>query len=324
MFRRSSMPKWKQVLGFDDAVPTYNPPPSPPLSLVSSYEEEPITDLSLSLAAISTSGFPRLPRDVTFTRTGLHDIFLSPTSPAPSPNDFKPLPDPPALLYITCQQEIISDETKYTLPKPDLILHSGPTKTKSIISFASFQDISAVADITLCPLQPTRSIFPNTPSINRARSESIPAPNYSFPKPHRYGRSVGSTPIFKTEKLTVPIGGLFATEKYSFSITLPRTSVREKFEWRHSSGPFVRTPDGIRETGGLKLVRSITGETVAVYAGMGSKSRAKNPRRVVGMFRFLGDRLGEEFDVFAIMSILSIVERGRRIVDANRVAFGIN
>jgi len=80
----------------------------------------------------------------------------------------------------------------------------------------------------------------------------------------------------------------------------------------------VRT-DGIRETGGLKLVRTITGETVAVYAGMGMGERKRNPRRVVGMFRFLGDRLGEEFDVFAVMSILAIVEKGRRTMEANRV-----
>jgi len=81
----------------------------------------------------------------------------------------------------------------------------------------------------------------------------------------------------------------------------------------------VRTLDGIRETGGLKLVRTITGDTVAVYAGLGQSSRTKNPRRVLGMFRFLGERLGEEFDVFAVMSILAIVEKGRRTMEANRV-----
>lgn len=86
----------------------------------------------------------------------------------------------------------------------------------------------------------------------------------------------------------------------------------------------MRTLDGVHETGGLKLVRTITGDTVAVYAGLGNSSRTRNPRRVVGMFRFLGDRLGEEFDVFAVMSIISIVEKGRRLAEANRVAFGIN
>lgn len=81
--------------------------------------------------------------------------------------------------------------------------------------------------------------------------------------------------------------------------------------------------DGIRESGGLKLVRSITGETVAVYAGLGHSSRTKNPRRVVGMFRFLGERLGAEFDILAVMSMVVVVERGRRTVEAGRIAFGV-
>lgn len=84
------------------------------------------------------------------------------------------------------------------------------------------------------------------------------------------------------------------------------------------------TVDGGRESGDLKLVRSITGETVAVYDGLGYNPRkpasTRNPRRVVGVFRFLGDRLGEEFDVFAVVSILSIVERGRRAEEANKIA----
>jgi len=98
----------------------------------------------------------------------------------------------------------------------------------------------------------------------------------------------------------------------AFHLTLPRTSVREKFEWRHSG------------VGGFKLVRSITGDTVAVYAGLAQSTRTRNPRRVVGMMRFLGDRLGEEFDVFAVISLLSIVERARRTIEASRMSFGIN
>jgi hypothetical protein len=120
------------------------------------------------------------------------------------------------------------------------------------------------------------------------------------------------------------MGGIITTEKYAFHLTLPRTSVREKFEWRYAAGPILRSLEGIRQSGVLKLVRSITGETVAVYAGLGQSSRTKNPRRVVGMFRFLGERLGEEFDVLAIMSILAIVERGRRSVESSRINFGLN
>ena len=84
----------------------------------------------------------------------------------------------------------------------------------------------------------------------------------------------------------------------------------------------MRTGEGVKETGGLKLVRCITGETVAVYAGLGRGNGGE--RRVVGMFRFLGERQGEEFDVMAVMTLVAVVERGRRAVRDNRIAMGIN
>ena len=86
-----------------------------------------------------------------------------------------------------------------------------------------------------------------------------------------------------------------------------------------------------RENGGLKLVRINTAETVAVYAGVRRNERG---RRVVGIFRFLGEDdlgivingggLGEEFEVLAIVSLLAVLERGRRAVLENRLAWGVN
>ena len=86
-----------------------------------------------------------------------------------------------------------------------------------------------------------------------------------------------------------------------------------------------------REGGGLKLVRIGTAESVAVYAGVrGTEGR----RRVVGLFRFLGEDdlgrvineggLGEEFEVLAIVSLLAVLERGRRAAVENRLAWGVN
>lgn len=64
---------------------------------------------------------------------------------------------------------------------------------------------------------------------------------------------------------------------------------------------------------------------LAVYAGLATP-RSRNPSRVVGMFRFLkGDAsqgLGEEFEVLAVMSLLSIVERARRSLKQHQLAFG--
>lgn len=92
----------------------------------------------------------------------------------------------------------------------------------------------------------------------------------------------------------------------------------------------------------MKLVRWSTNDVVGVFAGTGieeiiidektgreklpkHRKRDKNEeRKVIGMFRFLplpgaeaggvaGATLGEEFEVLAVMSLLSIVERGRRL-----------
>jgi hypothetical protein len=75
------------------------------------------------------------------------------------------------------------------------------------------------------------------------------------------------------------------------------------------------------------LVRTSTGDVLAVYAGLGPSSKASNPNRVVGMFRFLKNDgmvgLGEEFEVLAIMTLMSIIEKGKRETKVNREAFGI-
>ena len=398
--------KWKAVLGFDDGVPPtrFNPPPSPPYS-DDEKDAKPVLFLPpRSKTHPSQKNFPSMPRDITFTRTGTQDLMLSPSSPAPSRNDIKPLPDPPALFYMTNQQDDTTPSEFKIPPKPDLMLHSGPSRTTSIISFAQFHTRTLATDITLCPVSPhsaanspsssrsstptanlrhlrslssSRSATPifSAPASNLNRNVSpisnrsptpilsIPeskserttspihssrsaTPIFSDPAHHvlrnvnsiaslrsatpisrsanhsRNGSSVTSVPYFCCEKL-VPMGGMFKSgEKYAFYITIPKTGIREKFEWRHSSGPFIRTIDEIRRSGGLKLIRCLNDETVAVYAGLSRNSTNRNPKRVVGMFRFLGDRLGEEFDVFAVMSILAIVERGRRVVEANRLNMG--
>lgn len=66
----------------------------------------------------------------------------------------------------------------------------------------------------------------------------------------------------------------------------------------------------------------MTGEEVAVYAGLGegaNRDKKRNPRCVVGMMRFLScgecggmEGLEGEWEVLAIMSILTVVEKNRR------------
>ncbi|TVY46864.1 hypothetical protein LOCC1_G002789 [Lachnellula occidentalis] len=323
MLRKNSSSKWKQVLGFDDGASQSKPidtkaPTLPPI--IYSDLPEVVTDqlpelandspVTLSPGALKEP-YPRLPRDITFYRKK-QDFLLAPSPPAPSRGDRKPLPAPPHLFYITIQQD--ESPWEYTR-KPDVILHTNASQKSPILSYVEFHTATMKADITLCPY--------GSDSTPPSDSKS---PTFAFPSPPPVqDDSNGDLPKFKTERLS-PMGGIFSPEKYSFCHTLPRSFVRESFEWRYSSGPFIRTQDGNKETGGLKLIRVTTGETVAVYAGLGSVSNEERP--VVGMFRFLAGEnlvnLGEEFDILAVMSILTVVEKQRRAVVASKAAFGIN
>ncbi|EPE26034.1 hypothetical protein GLAREA_01946 [Glarea lozoyensis ATCC 20868] len=259
----------------------------------------------------SMSSYPRLPRDITFYRKNGDDFALSPSPPAPSPNDVKPLPSPPHLLYIS----VGSDPSPFEFDhRPDILLHTGPSKSSPVLSYVEYQAGSEKADITICPcgstVTPTyRTIsLPNSPTISTDSSNS-------------------NVPRLRTEQLS-PTGGMFTAERFSFSHTLPNSFVRERFEWRYSTGPFIRTSSGTKESGGMKLVRISTGATVAVYAGLGASSKHMTGKsKVLGMFRFLNaagmTNLGEEFDFLAVMSILSVVEKSRRNLVAQKAAFGI-
>lgn len=73
-------------------------------------------------------------------------------------------------------------------------------------------------------------------------------------------------------------------------------------------------------------MRASTGDTVAVYAGLGTSPKHSSRTKVLGMFRFLSGagllNLGEEFEFLALMSILAIVEKSRRELAAQKAAFG--
>ncbi|KAH7369780.1 hypothetical protein BKA65DRAFT_5051 [Rhexocercosporidium sp. MPI-PUGE-AT-0058] len=312
MHRSNSRSKWMDVLGFDQPVETrgYQSSSGSSPTYSSDGQESAYELVRYPLRSPNYITYPRLPRDITFFRSR-GDILLSPSSPAPSPNDLKPLPAPPHLFYITIQKD---PSSQISTSRPDLLIHSGPSKASSVISFAKFHSVTQVTEMTLCPTPP------------RSARANFSTTNFSFPRSSSQATDKPQPirPKFKFEQLA-PTGGIFSAEKYEFCHTLPWNDVRERFEWRQTSGPFVRTID--RDSGGLKLIRVSTGDVIAVYAGLGYSSRASNPSRVIGMFRFLrGDStvgLGEEFEVLAIMSILSLVERGRRVAKAHRKAFGL-
>jgi len=317
------------VLGFDDGaslekpapkalktkapkIDTAPPPPRPEYSDLPEVvcdQPEAVSDSPVTLSPGASPPYPRLPRDITFYRKKT-DFLLAPSPPAPSRNDRKPLPAPPHLFYITIQQD--ESPWEYTR-KPDVILHTNASQSSMILSYVEFHTATMKADITLCP-------------YGSDSTSGYKSTNFAFPSPPPIqAEADGNLPKFKTERLS-PLGGIFSPEKYAFCHTLPRSFVRERFEWRYSSGPFIRTQDGNKESGGLKLIRVTTGETVAVYAGLGNVSSDERP--VVGMFRFLAGEnlvgLGEEFEILAVMSILTVVEKQRRAVVASKAAFGIS
>ena len=306
----NSRSKWMDVLGFDQPVEErgYRSSPGSSPTCSADEQESAYEFVRYPLRSPTYMTYPRFPRDITFFRSR-GDILLSPSSPAPSPNDIKPLPAPPHLFYITIQKD---PSSQISTARPDLLLHSGPSKASTVISFAKFHSVTQMTDITLCPTPP------------RSANANFSTTNFSFPRSLPPQETQRLRPKFKFEQLS-PTGGIFSAEKYEFCHTLPWNNVRERFEWRHTSGPFFRTYD--RDSGGLKLIRVSTGDVIAVYAGLGQSSRASNPSRVLGMFRFLrGDStvgLGEEFEVLAIVSILSLVERGRRVAKAHKQAFGL-
>jgi hypothetical protein len=65
----------------------------------------------------------------------------------------------------------------------------------------------------------------------------------------------------------------------------------------------------------MKLVRISTGRTVALYAGLGSRKHSPKTK-VLGMLSFWNGAgsvdLGEDFEFFAVMSLLTVVEKSRR------------
>ncbi|KAM3086411.1 hypothetical protein ACMFMG_000547 [Clarireedia jacksonii] len=291
----------------------------------------------------------RFPRDITFTRNSIYDILLLPTSPASSKVDSRPLPTPPPLFYITIHQSTPTNAPSSSPPtnspsKPDIALHSTASPNSPLLAFASFNTVTLITDITTLP-PPTRPLSPPTPPSS---SSSLPA-KAIVPPPTTYNlpTSPGDSLTFgvrsqgyKTERL-VPTGGIFTSERYAFYHTLPRTFVKEKFEWRQVSSSSQNVPSVGLETvpeemttkkGGvkMKLVRCSTGETVAVYVGVGNedwadKDRRRRPKRekgkVLGLMRWVeleGGSLGEEFELMGVMSVLGVMERWRRVLNTQK------
>ncbi|KAF5876561.1 putative alternative oxidase protein [Botrytis fragariae] len=274
----------------------------------------------------SSSGI-RFPRDLTFTRNSIYDILLSPSSAQPVSNGHKPASSPPPLFYITIHQ---STPQSRSIPPPH------PIHPSSLLQALTPYNHPPTAHAPALPLTP--------PSSSSHPSKSIvpPPTTYNLPTSPNDSLTFGvRSQGYKTEKL-VPTGGIFTAERYAFYHTLPRTFVKEKFEWRQvsssSSAPHVglaSVPEEMTSKKGgvkMKLMRCSTGETIAVYVGVGNedwadKERKRRPRKergkVLGMMRWLelesgSAGLGDEFELMGVMSVLGVMERWRRVMNVQK------
>ncbi|KAI9643486.1 hypothetical protein NHQ30_008105 [Ciborinia camelliae] len=214
------------------------------------YSTHTSTNIPSHTPIISSSSGIRFPRDLTFTRNSIYDILLSPSS-SPSPpatNNHKPLPSPPPLFYITIHQSTSQSVPSLPSPsnsnRPDIALHSTASPTSPLLAFASFNTVTLITDITTLP-PPTRPLSPLTPpSSSSLPSKAIIPPPTTYNLPTSPGDSLTfgvRSQGYKTERL-VPTGGIFTAERYAFYHTLPRTFVKEKFEWRQVSSSSSSAP----------------------------------------------------------------------------------
>lgn len=116
--------------------------------------------------------------------------------------------------------------------------------------------------------------------------------------------------------------GALTADIHAFSLDVPSAegTLKERFEWRHSGSPEVKTlatenvgkENYSGDDRGLKLVNVRTKELIAVFAG-GNHHRANNPMKIAGKLRFISTeeaKESEEFQKVVVLSILSIMERG--------------
>ncbi|KAG0652694.1 hypothetical protein D0Z07_0731 [Hyphodiscus hymeniophilus] len=98
----------------------------------------------------------------------------------------------------------------------------------------------------------------------------------------------------------------------SFVYPVPQSdgqTLRERFEWKSSSGPEVQSLQG--SSRGMKCVRVRSGEVVAAWARPNSGHAKKGKMRFLLNEGGMGDDRGR-FEIAVVISMLSIMEKARR------------
>lgn len=324
MNRSNSQSKWKDVLGFDDegAATTFRYKP---------YTSASTTNLSLH-SEETYPDFPRAMSIVYHPNPSRTDLLIRAYLPPPKygPEDKITddwLPRMVPLFYITVREDPKKgsrsmDEREMQTSRPELLLHENGRVSSRVVAQCKFHPVTMATDITLSPSTRTSS---SMRGLSRATSHGVlsaqaTSPSESvFEKPAMVlGKDDSGRPRFRIVRVGLRGGnGILRAGRWGFEVEVEtgRERRREWFEWRKDRsgekrerwcGIEVRLGEGTSQRcQKLKLVNVRTSEVVAGF------TRSEDDG-TLGLFRFCGDDIGGEFDVLAVMSLLSVVERGRR------------
>ncbi|RKF58928.1 putative alternative oxidase [Erysiphe neolycopersici] len=341
--------KWKEVLGFGDGFSRSNKTRSMTISQsrpnfyqITTNDAYTATKPIISeISANKKLSYPVIPRDIIFIHHK-NEILVSacqpPTSSSPiETSRLSSLTGKP-LFLITLSADSLNDTGR-----PDVILHATADKASTAVCFSKIHFSTPVTEMTLCP-PPKKSISANfstddisTPFIKSSRfnshdnnhkpkhvkSKSVCTGTYSISANNTftpYNLYDSSLPRFRTERLFQVVDSTTSSFKYVFFYGY------ESFEWRrtelnvHHLNQFPKksiTEEGY-VSGGMKLIRALTNEVLVVFARVNNTLSPQDIKfnSTTGIMRFnraeCMNTCAEDFDVFVVVSLVSIVEKERR------------
>lgn len=326
MNRTQSRTKWQDVLGFDDG----SLPSNSSTYGSTAYGTASTSNLSTQYNEEVYPDFPRAMNIVYHPNPARQDLLIRAYLPPPKygPEDKEAggwLPKIVPLFYITVREDVLPwirtsgrfrpyDEIQTS--RPELLLHEGSRASKRVLAQAKFHAVTMCTDITLTP---SSHRVPSMRALSRSESRGYvvgrPATSPSesgFEKPLMVlGKEDSPRPRLKVARTCLKGGnGFFRPGKWGFEIV--KDENRERYEWKKDRTGEKREKwcgmgvgEGARHCQKLKLLNARSNETVATFV-------RSDDDEGLGLFRFHGDQMEGEFDVLALMSLLSVVERGRR------------
>lgn len=240
------------------------------------------------------------------------------------------LPKMAELFYVTVREDPVSSASGRRLregreeiqtSRPELLLHEGGRASNRVLAMAKFHSVTMCTDVTLCPKGIVGAMSLRAESRGGRPMTSPEESGFEKPK-FVLGKddSAGGRPRLRIVRVWLRgDNGFMRRGRWGFEIV---REVRESYEWKRDRSrekPKAKNRDGVwcgldlnwsygpnGQSESLKLVNSRTKEMVAGFV------RGDDNKGSLGIFRFFGDEIGGEFDVMALMSLLSVVERGRR------------